>query len=242
MNMAYRAKYYDKKTLTEKVWHNSSMIKYTEMTEDPNENYGDLTVVFNNGSTYKYKKVSLGDYVYMVSGGMDASNGKTFNKVIKERGYEYEKLEPMSQEYIDRGYQEVIDRENAREITYFISGHRDITEEEFERNYKTALEDVVDSVPDCKFVVGDYYGVDIMAQNYLIDVLGIEPERVTVYHMLEAPRSIHPAITNTVGGFESDRERDAAMTDASTYDIAFVRDNTKISGTAENLLRRHMLV
>lgn len=242
MNMAYRAKYYDKKTLTEKVWHNSSMIKYTEMTEDPNENYGDLTVVFNNGSTYKYKKVSLGDYVYMVSGGMDASNGKTFNKVIKERGYEYDKLEPLSQEYIDRGYQEVLDRENAREITFFISGHRNITEEEFERNYKPALEDAVDNVSDCRFVVGDYYGVDIMAQNYLIDGLGIDPDRITVYHMLETPRNIHPEIKNTVGGFESDRERDAAMTEASSGDIAFVRDNTKISGTAENLLRRHMLV
>jgi hypothetical protein len=97
-------------------------------------------------------------------------------------------------------------------------------------------------VPDCRFVVGDYYGVDIMAQNYLVDVLGVDPDRITVYHMLEAPRSINPKIKNTVGGFESDRERDAAMTAASSDDIAFVRDNTKVSGTAENILRRHMLI
>lgn len=239
--MGYIAKYYDKKLLTEKVWHNSSMLKYTEMVEDPNENYGDLTVVFNNGSTYKYKKVSLGDYVYMVSGGLTGSNGKTFNKIIKERGYEYEKLEPMSQEYIDQGYQELLDRENVKEVTYFISGHRDITEDEFERNYKFALESVVNDVPDSHFVVGDYFGVDIMAQNYLVDVLGIDPERITVYHMFEAPRNINPKIENTVGGFESDRERDAAMTLASSEDIAFVRDNTKMSGTAENILRRYML-
>lgn len=240
--MGYIAKYYDKKLLTEKVWHNSSMIKYTEMVEDPDENFGDLTVVFNNGATYRYKGVSLGDYVYMVAGGLDASNGKTFNKVIKERGYEYEKIEPLSQEYIDQGYQEVLDRERVREITYFISGHRDIAEDEFERNYMAALEEVVNNVQDCRFVVGDYYGVDIMAQNYLVDVLGVEPDRITVYHMLDAPRNINPKITNTVGGFESDRERDAAMTTASTDDIAFVRDNTKISGTAENILRRHMLI
>lgn len=240
--MGYIAKYYDKKLLTEKVWHNSSMIKYTEMVEDPDENFGDLTVVFNNGATYRYKGVSLGDYVYMVAGGLDASNGKTFNKVIKERGYEYERIEPISQEYIDRGYREVLDRERVREITYFISGHRDITEDEFERNYMAALEDVVSNVQDCRFVVGDYYGVDIMAQNYLVDVLGVDPDRITVYHMLEAPRNINSQIKNMVGGFESDRERDAAMTAASSYDIAFVRDNTRISGTAENILRRHMLV
>ena len=212
------------------------------MVEDANENYGDLTVVFNNGTTYRYKKVGLGDYVYMVSGGLDASNGKTFNRVIKERGYEYEKIEPLSQAYIDQGYQEMLDRENMKEITYFVSGHRNITEEEFERNYKPALEEVVSSVPGCRFVVGDYYGVDIMAQNYLIDVLGVEPNRVTVYHMLETPRNIHPSITNTVGGFESDRERDTAMTAASFGDIAFVRDNTEISGTAENILRRYILI
>lgn len=239
--MAYKAKVYDEKTKTEKVWHSSSMLKYSEMVEDPDENYGDLTVVFNNGSTYKYKNVYLGDYVFMVSGGMDGSNGKAFNQLVKKRGYEYERIEPLSQEYIDDGYVDYMKKQIEIAITYFISGHRDITEDEFERNYKIALETVVNDVPDCRFVVGDYYGADIMAQNYLIDVLGVEPHRITVYHMLEAPRNINPKITNTVGGFKSDRERDAAMTLASSYDIAFVRDNTKISGTAENILRRHLL-
>jgi hypothetical protein len=240
--MGYSGKYYDKKTLTEKVWHNSSMIKYSEMVENPSENYGDLTVVFNNGSTYRYKNVSLGDYVFMVSGGLSGSNGKTFNDIIKKHGYEYEKIAPLSQEYIEEGYQEFMERERAKEITYFVSGHRDITEDEFERNYKPALESIVNEVPDCRFVIGDYYGVDIMAQNYLIDVLGVEPDRITIYHMFEAPRNIHPKIKNIIGGFESDAERDAAMTAASVDDIAFVRDNTKISGTAENILRRHMLI
>ena len=239
--MGYTGKYYDKKTLTEKVWHDSSMLKYTEMREDPDENYGDLTVVFNNGATYRYKNVSLGDYVYMVSGGMSGSNGRTFNEVVKKRGYEYERLEPLSEEYIENGYREYMEKEKTREVTYFVSGHRNITGDEFERNYKLALEDVVNTVPDCRFVIGDCQGADIMAQDYLVDVLGVDPEMVTVYHMLETPRNINPKIKNTVGGFESDRERDAAMTAASSYDIAFVRDNTKISGTAENILRRHLL-
>jgi len=69
----------------------------------------------------------------------------------------------------------------------------------------------------------------------------LEPERVTVYHMLEAPRNINPKITQTVGGFESDDERDSAMTKASFEDIALVRTNKKLSGTAENILRRYML-
>lgn len=240
--MAYKAKFYDEATKTEKMWHNSSMIKYTEMVEDPEENHGDLTVVFNNGSTYRYKNVRFEDYVTLVGGGLDGSQGKTFNTVIKGRGYEYEKISPLSQEYIDKGLEELANKEKEKEVTYFISGHRDITEGEFERSYALALESVVSNVPDCRFVVGDYYGVDIMAQNYLIDVLGVDPDRITVYHMLVAPRNINPQIKNTKGGFESDRERDAAMTAASSDDIAFVRDNTRISGTAENILRRHMLI
>lgn len=240
--MAYKAKVYDEKTRTEKVWHESSMLKYSEMVEDPDYNYGDLTVVFNNGSTYKYKRVGLDDYVFMVAGGINGSNGKAFNELVKARGYEYEKIEPLSQEYIDEGFEEIIEKENRKLVTYFISGHRAIVEDEFERNYKPALEEVVNNVLDCRFVIGDCCGVDIMAQNYLIDVLGVNPERITVYHMFDTARNIHPKIQNVVCGFTSDRERDAAMTAASSYDIAFVRDNTKISGTAENILRRHLLI
>ena len=123
--------------------------------------------------------------------------------------------------------------------TYFISGHRNITFEEFEKNYAKALE--LAAQEQSNFVVGDYYGVDIMAQNYLIETLKIDTDRVTVYHMFEAPRNINPKIKNTKGGFQSDSERDAAMTEASDEDIAFVRFANKMSGTGENILRRHLL-
>lgn len=123
---------------------------------------------------------------------------------------------------------------------YFISGHRNITEQEFKSNYAGALMSAA-SEDHSTFVVGDYYGVDIMAQNYLIDVLKINPDRITVYHMLESPRNINQKIVKTIGGFKSDSERDSAMTNASNIDIAFVRDEKKMSGTGENILRRHKL-
>lgn len=41
------------------------------------------------------------------------------------------------------------------------------------------------------------------------------------------------------GGFKSDEERDASMTNVSNYDIAFVKDNRWDSGTAQNIKRRH---
>ncbi len=123
---------------------------------------------------------------------------------------------------------------------YFISGHRNITEQEFKKNYTPLLINAA-AEDHSTFVVGDYYGVDIMAQNFLIDALKINPDRVTVYHMFESPRNKNPKITNTKGGFTTDSERDSQMTNDSTQDIAFVRDETKWSGTGENILRRHKL-
>lgn len=46
-------------------------------------------------------------------------------------------------------------------------------------------------------------------------------------------------LVNFIGGFKSDEERDSAMTEASDYDVAFVKNNRWRSGTAQNILRRH---
>lgn len=52
-------------------------------------------------------------------------------------------------------------------MVYFISGHRDLTQEEFDANYVPALEDAIDNGQttweDCEFVVGDCKGCDEMA-------------------------------------------------------------------------------
>lgn len=121
-------------------------------------------------------------------------------------------------------------------MTYFISGHRDLTEEEFEALYVPAIRGAISSDWDPKFVVGDYEGVDRMAQEYLKKVgLG---DKVTVYHMFEKPRNCSDGL-KTKGGFKSDEERDSAMTRDSDLDIAFVREGKRKSGTAQNIVRRH---
>lgn len=122
-------------------------------------------------------------------------------------------------------------------MIYFISGHRNITEEQFNEVYVPAIEKVVESDSGFGFVVGDYYGVDIMAQNYLVK-RGFA-SKVFVYHMFDKPRNKAEGITNVVGGFQTDEERDAAMTKASDFDIAFY--DHEPSGTGENLRRRHCM-
>lgn len=234
------SKIYDEKTKTQKIWYDSSMIYYTEMVEDEDKNCGNLFVVFKNGQKYVYKDVRFEDYIVFINGGTDASQGKTLNKVIKNK-YDYEKIgEADMDELADelkKSQEEIVNVEN----TYFISGHRDITEEEFELNYKLAIDLALYETQDANFVVGDYYGVDIMAQNYLLDELLLDPKRVTVYHMFDSPRNKNEKVIKTKGGFKTDEERDKAMTMASSRDIAFVRSCDKMSGTGQNILRRHLL-
>lgn len=226
----------------DKVWYNSSNIAYTECLDKDND-FKELKVVFNNGGTYLYKKVDVYDYIMMKHGGTDGSNGKALNKYIKPK-YEFEKLEDTDMHTLREEMNNEINKKQLNMIknnTYFISGHRDITDAEFADNYATALDKIVKENENAIFVVGDYSGVDILAQNYLVDTLGINPNRVTVYHMFDSPRNINPKIIQKIGGFRSDEERDEAMTNASFCDIAFVRDNTKNSGTAQNILRRFLL-
>ncbi len=122
-------------------------------------------------------------------------------------------------------------------MTYFISGHREITQEEFDRLYKVEILKVLLEDPLSKFVVGDYHGVDEMAQKFLAETIN-DPTRVTVYHMFSSPRVYIDERFNKEGGFLGDEERDAAMTKNSDRDIAFVRPGKRKSGTAQNIIRR----
>lgn len=123
-------------------------------------------------------------------------------------------------------------------MIYFISGHREISQEEFNKFYVPVLNEVIDNDPDAQFVVGDYQGVDTMAQNWLNEI----PDKVTVYHMFESPRVKKNPNFKTKGGFKTDEERDAAMTKDSDLDIAFLKPGKRNSGTAQNLCRRFEVI
>lgn len=248
--MAILGKIYDEKTRTDKVWYESSNVVFSKFVENEFDNNGQLYVTFKNGATYHYKDVDMvTDYLLFKSGGIDNSQGKTLNKQIKGK-YEYERVSDenvnLLMEELDKlnnkqEEPEEVDASESSEITYFISGHRVISQEEFNATYKPTIDFVLENEPNCKFVIGDYWGCDEMAQNYLLDELEICPCRVTVYHMLESPRYYNKKVTNFVGGFKSDDERDTAMTNASDEDIAFVRDCNVLSGTGKNILRRYLL-
>lgn len=113
--------------------------------------------------------------------------------------------------------------------TYFISGHRDLTWQEFAKWYAPVISMLYRS--GNQFVVGDCEGCDEMARELLRE--------------LQADYKVYYASPHPLGkydpfyAFKTDIERDEAMTKASDYDLAYLRDNTKWdSGTAQNILRR----
>lgn len=122
--------------------------------------------------------------------------------------------------------------------TAFISGHLDITREEFVKHYYDKIWDA--ALAGHSFVVGDARGVDVNAQHllsFLLEYVKVNGT-ITVYHMFHQARNCKSFLFKTQGGFKSDDERDAAMTAASDYDIAWVRPGRELSGTAKNIARR----
>lgn len=118
---------------------------------------------------------------------------------------------------------------------YFISGHRDVTDGEWEGFYRYSIDNILASEKNPMFVVGDYKGVDERAQDYLKE----KNASCVIFHMFNDSR--YNAGFHTVGGFKTDEERDAAMTKVSNIDLAFVRLGKRNSGTVRNLQRRKEL-
>ena len=115
---------------------------------------------------------------------------------------------------------------------YFISGHLDLTEAEFQEHYAFAIQKAFHE--GGSFVIGDARGADTMAQQFLHQ-LGCE--YVRVFHMFEKPRN-NVGNFRTAYGYLSDKERDEQLTKWSDADIAWVRPGRESSGTAKNLGRR----
>ena len=95
-------KYYNKEKSIEYAWYNSTNVLYSEFydnTDKPKE----LVIVFKNGNRYKYIDVSINDYFYFREG---SSQGKSLNWLLKEKKWNFEKMEPADLDEITNEYNE----------------------------------------------------------------------------------------------------------------------------------------
>ncbi len=83
------------------TWYKSSNVKYSECVDNDNA-LKTLRIVFNNGSQYEYKNVDVRDYLVFRD---SESQGKALNRLIKEKKYEYKKLDNVNVDVLDEEYQ-----------------------------------------------------------------------------------------------------------------------------------------
>lgn len=123
---------------------------------------------------------------------------------------------------------------------FLISGPEDITANEFAYHYMPLIL-AANNEYDAFYFMADKPGVEVMAQEFLMEVLNFDSNKVVVFHKGERPENVNPKIINTAGMFQSDDEVDVALTLASDDDIAFVRSVDTNDRAGRNLLRRHLL-
>lgn len=125
-----------------------------------------------------------------------------------------------------------------KRLCYFISGHGNITFEEWLNQYKPSIDQAL--AEEASFIIGDFRGTDTLSMEYLKD----KTASVTITHCFSNPRykaDTGGLLSNEwkyVGGFANDTERDTFMTENSDADIAWIRLGREKSGTAKNLKRR----
>lgn len=128
-------------------------------------------------------------------------------------------------------------------MVYFISGHRDLTQEEFETHYIPLISTVMDEDPNADFVVGDHEGCDRMALEFILS----QPtyEFVSIYYVdtlntklfgSEDPTSFERVYTYNCASYD---KCDQTMTLVSDFDIAWIRPGKENSYTANNIKRRY---
>ena len=135
-------------------------------------------------------------------------------------------------------------------FVYFLSGHRDITQDEFNKHYNKIDHYLRERLTDDElikytFYIGDCSGFDLMAFKHLyenyIDNKALKQIVVCMMDNNECSSNydypIHDKI-KYVKGFKSHEERDCYMTEHSKYDILWVREGKWDSGTAQNFVRR----
>ena len=130
-------------------------------------------------------------------------------------------------------------------MIYFVSGHRDLTQEEFDEHYVPMINDIMNNDPFTEFVVGDWEGCDTMIIDYLLNRFDYPP--ITIYHVEEQPRvkfgnesvlKFKDIFSTKLPSYD---DCDKQMTFDSKFDVAWIRPGREDSQTAMNIKRRFNL-
>ena len=128
-------------------------------------------------------------------------------------------------------------------MRYFVSGHRDLTREEFEEHYAPLIKKVIEYDEWPSFIVGDWEGCDTLFVEHLILEGYLVPFIVTYTDKLRTEKLINrfnkECILAKSEQLNTYDECDTYMTKNSDFDIAWIRPGREDSHTAKNIKRRY---
>lgn len=126
--------------------------------------------------------------------------------------------------------------------TFFISGHTNLSDEEFKLHYVPRLNQIIElakSNADEKpvaVVIGNAWGADKMAFDYLV-INNFPKNLITIYHYGSGVSEDYYGFflgTEVISGFKSYTNRDKFMTENSDEDILWVRSDEETKKLVES--------
>ncbi len=120
---------------------------------------------------------------------------------------------------------------DSTQRVYFISGHEDLTVDEFNTHYSRRIKRSNSDFPDCLYIIGAAAGTDRMSHDYL-RTIGVDPNRVIIYYKHDGFHNPHRYRVHIKA------EYDTVMTGASTHDITWVRPGSDRTSVQRNIARR----
>lgn len=141
--------------------------------------------------------------------------------------------------------------ESLIKANIFISGHRDLTREEFKTYYCHVIDAYINWIniesnlgkKQVTFYVGDCEGCDRFAIEYLVGKLNRNIKLVicSLKEKFDGQINYDLCINDNISvikEFNTHEERDCYMTEQTEYDVLWVREGKWSSGTAQNYVRR----
>lgn len=121
-------------------------------------------------------------------------------------------------------------------MNIFISGHKDLTQEEFEQYYIPLINQGMYN--NVKFYISNYQNCDRFCYDYFEKC---EYYNVEICFNRLGFSKINDKFIKAVG-FKSDEEILIYMTEHTDKDIAWVRNENQLTTTAKNILRRFKMI
>jgi hypothetical protein len=140
----------------------------------------------------------------------------------------------------------------------FISGHRDLTIDEFNVHYIPIINQYINWLDThspitgnktLTFYIGDCEGCDEMSLNYIVNHINKNSTKNIYINLCKLNYKFdgqnenipNNEFINIIDKFNTHEERDTYMTLNSLYDILWIRHGKWDSGTAQNFVKRHWL-